>query len=52
MLESVMRLVVLQDERIILPAGEAAVEVRGGQPPATTALGLQIRISIYSQPAS
>jgi hypothetical protein len=43
-----MRLVVLLDERIILPVGEAAVEVGGGQPLATTALGLQIRISIHS----
>jgi hypothetical protein len=32
--------VALLDERLILPVEKAAVEVRGGQPLATTALGL------------
>jgi hypothetical protein len=32
--------VALRDERLILPVEKAAVEVRGGQPLATTALGL------------
>jgi hypothetical protein len=32
--------VALLDEKLILPVEKAAVEVRGGQPLATTALGL------------
>jgi len=33
--------VAVLDERLILPVEKAAVEVRGGQPLATTALGLR-----------
>jgi hypothetical protein len=39
--------VVLLDERLILPVEKAAVEARGGKPPATTALGLH-KYDFYS----
>jgi len=39
--------VALLDERLILPVEKAAVEVRGGQPLATTALGLH-KYDFYS----
>jgi hypothetical protein len=40
--------VALLDERLILPVEKAAVEVRGGQPFATAALGFINAISIHS----